>query len=32
MQRLRWDGDLFFLYIRKHNRNISPKLLGWKTF
>jgi cellulose synthase/poly-beta-1,6-N-acetylglucosamine synthase-like glycosyltransferase len=32
MQRLRWDGDLFFLYIRKHNRNISPKLLGWKSF
>jgi cellulose synthase/poly-beta-1,6-N-acetylglucosamine synthase-like glycosyltransferase len=32
MQRLRWDGDLFFLYIRKHNRNISPTLLGWPTF
>ena len=32
MQRLRWDGDLFFLYIRKHNRNISPHLLGWRTF
>ena len=32
MQRLRWDGDLFFLYIRKHNRNIDPKLLGWRTF
>jgi cellulose synthase/poly-beta-1,6-N-acetylglucosamine synthase-like glycosyltransferase len=32
MQRLRWDGDLFFLYIRKHNQNINPKLLGWKTF
>ncbi|VVQ33798.1 hypothetical protein PS943_03487 [Pseudomonas fluorescens] len=32
MQRLRWDGDLFFLYIRKHNRNISPNLLGWPSF
>jgi cellulose synthase/poly-beta-1,6-N-acetylglucosamine synthase-like glycosyltransferase len=32
MQRLRWDGDLFFLYIRKHNHNISPTLLGWRTF
>ena len=32
MQRLRWDGDLFFLYIRKHNQNISPSLLGWPTF
>jgi biofilm PGA synthesis N-glycosyltransferase PgaC len=32
MQRLRWDGDLFFLYIRKHNRNINPSLLGWPTF
>jgi cellulose synthase/poly-beta-1,6-N-acetylglucosamine synthase-like glycosyltransferase len=32
MQRLRWDGDLFFLYIRKHNQNISPNLLGWPTF
>ncbi|VVM42513.1 hypothetical protein PS662_00368 [Pseudomonas fluorescens] len=32
MQRLRWDGDLFFLYMRKHSRNISPTLLGWKTF
>lgn len=32
MQRLRWDGDLFFLYMRKHSRNISPSLLGWKTF
>lgn len=32
MQRLRWDGDLFFLYVRKHNHNINPTLLGWPTF
>ncbi|RON13649.1 glycosyltransferase family 2 protein [Pseudomonas frederiksbergensis] len=32
MQRLRWDGDLFFLYVRKHNHNINPDLLGWPTF
>ncbi|VVQ14488.1 Poly-beta-1,6-N-acetyl-D-glucosamine synthase [Pseudomonas fluorescens] len=32
MQRLRWDGDLFFLYVRKHNHNIDPKLLGWPSF
>ncbi|MDB5979673.1 MAG: N-acetylglucosaminyltransferase [Pseudomonas sp.] len=32
MQRLRWDGDLFFLYVRKHNHNITPNLLGWRTF
>ena len=28
MQRLRWDGDLFFLYVRKHNRNINPEFTG----
>ena len=32
MQRLRWDGDLFFLYVRKHNHSIDPKLLGWPSF
>lgn len=32
MQRLRWDGDLFFLYVRKHSHNINPALLGWPTF
>ncbi|MGV8865155.1 MAG: glycosyltransferase family 2 protein [Pseudomonas sp.] len=32
MQRLRWDGDLFFLYIRKHHHSINPGLLGWSTF
>lgn len=32
MQRLRWDGDLFFLYIRKHAHSINPRVLGWPNF
>lgn len=32
MQRLRWDGDLYFLYIRKHRHSITPRLLGWPNF
>ena len=32
MQRLRWDGDLYFLYMRKHFQNMSPRLLGWRNF
>lgn len=31
-QRMRWDGDLLFLYLRKHKKGLTPKLLGWKTF
>ncbi|MFB1010585.1 MAG: glycosyltransferase family 2 protein, partial [Thiopseudomonas sp.] len=31
-QRLRWDGDLYFLYMRKHHQNMSPRLLGWRNF
>lgn len=31
-QRLRWDGDLFYIYIRKYRHNLRPKLLGWKNF
>lgn len=31
-QRLRWDGDLSFLYFRKHWRSFSPHLVGWKNF
>jgi cellulose synthase/poly-beta-1,6-N-acetylglucosamine synthase-like glycosyltransferase len=30
-QRLRWDGDLFYLYIRKHFLSFNPRLLGWKN-
>lgn len=32
MQRLRWDGDLLFLFLRKHNEGLSPSLLGWEDF
>jgi cellulose synthase/poly-beta-1,6-N-acetylglucosamine synthase-like glycosyltransferase len=31
-QRLRWDGDLFYLYIRKHWPSLRPGLLGWRNF
>lgn len=31
-QRWRWDGDLFYIFIRKYRYNIRPKLLGWKNF
>jgi len=31
-QRLRWDGDIPYLYFRKHWRTLSPKLMGWKNF
>ncbi len=31
-QRLRWDGDLLFLYLRKHRKGLSPNLLGWRSF
>ncbi len=32
MQRLRWDGDLLFLYARKHSGSITPRLMGWPNF
>ncbi len=31
-QRLRWDGDLYYLYVRKHLRSLRPGLLGWPNF
>lgn len=31
-QRLRWDGDLCFLYLRKHWHSLHPRLLGWPNF
>ncbi|MGR5140314.1 glycosyltransferase family 2 protein [Photobacterium sp. DNB23_23_1] len=32
MQRLRWDGDLYFLFLRKHRKGLTPALLGWGNF
>jgi cellulose synthase/poly-beta-1,6-N-acetylglucosamine synthase-like glycosyltransferase len=31
-QRLRWDGDLSYLYFRKHALSFSPRLVGWRNF
>ena len=31
-QRIRWDGDLSYLYFRKHKPSFRPKLLGWRNF
>ena len=31
-QRRRWDGDLFYLYVRKFRYNLRPALLGWRNF
>nr|WP_244312251.1 glycosyltransferase [Vibrio inusitatus] len=32
LQRLRWDGDLLFLYMRKHIKGLTPSLLSWPVF
>jgi hypothetical protein len=31
-QRLRWDGDLSYLYLRKFRQSLRPGLLGWANF
>ena len=31
-QRLRWDGDLFYVYFRKYRGALRPQLLGWTNF
>lgn len=31
-QRLRWDGDLSYLYLRKYRDTLLPGLLGWTNF
>lgn len=31
-QRLRWDGDLFYLYFRKHPKTFNPRLMGFTNF
>ncbi len=30
-QRMRWDGDLYYLYVRKHMLSFNPRLFGWKN-
>lgn len=30
-QRQRWDGDLYYLYVRKHAQSFNPDLLGWRN-
>jgi biofilm PGA synthesis N-glycosyltransferase PgaC len=32
MQRLRWDGDLSYLYLRKFREALRPGMLGWVNF
>lgn len=31
-QRVRWDGDMFYIFIRKFRFNLRPSLLGWPNF
>jgi len=31
-QRFRWDGDLSYIYFRKHSLAFTPALIGWKNF
>jgi len=30
-QRLRWDGDLFFMYLRKHRPSLAGNAVGWRN-
>ncbi len=31
-QRLRWDGDLLYIYANKHKLGISASIMGWGNF
>ena len=31
-QRLRWDGDLVYIYLRKHLKSFSHNIMGWPAF
>jgi cellulose synthase/poly-beta-1,6-N-acetylglucosamine synthase-like glycosyltransferase len=31
-QRLRWDGDLLYIYANKHRLGISASIMGWNNF
>ncbi|MEA3232523.1 MAG: glycosyltransferase [Thermodesulfobacteriota bacterium] len=30
-QRMRWDGDLFYLYVRKHYLSFNSHIFGWRA-
>jgi len=32
VQRQRWDGDLSFIYFRKHAKAFKPSMVGWPNF
>ncbi len=31
-QRLRWEGDLYYVFFRRHKLTLLPRHLGWKVF
>lgn len=31
-QRLRWEGDPFYLFLRKHGRSLRPRSMGWRNW
>lgn len=31
-QRLRWDGDTWYIYSNKHKSGITASVMGWKNF
>ncbi|QSH41696.1 glycosyltransferase [Lentisphaerota bacterium ZTH] len=31
-QRLRWDGDLYYIILKRYRKILRPKMLGWKKF
>tara|TARA_R110002167_G_scaffold359135_1_gene575581 strand:+ start:2314 stop:3642 length:1329 start_codon:yes stop_codon:yes gene_type:complete len=31
-QRMRWDGDLFYISFKRNKRLILPRFIGWKNF
>lgn len=31
-QRLRWEGDPAFLFLRKHSRSLRPATMGWRNW
>lgn len=32
LQRLRWEGDPAFLYLRKHTQSLRPATMGWSNW